>query len=364
MKRFPVNTVLIGFVLLHSIAIAQEAQSHDYFSYPLGYETGPLSAVFLQGYLGYRTRIRSATFLVKAGRLMPAFGHYALEYDDAKSPLIDPPSIYSVSLPLRSDQIPCNLQDILHQSYDDSIQFGCAGSQVGGSTAERYGLTPVTLYGIPGIEAELSWGRIDGRIQMTNSSPANPQSLLSHSQFVQWTAGGGYTLPGGIHVGASGFRGPYLSGIVEPVIENNFSASGMGIDAQWFGGPWSVEGEWQHFHFGIPGFAQSPALNGGYFQVKRILTPRLYAAARTNWQLPGAATDSQGMHADQISAHQETEEVVLGYRINRLQLLKTGFTFSDRPPWNVGSFTWEGERHYGLELQLVTSFTDFAWAFH
>jgi hypothetical protein len=335
----------------------------------LAYQTGAdddraVSAVFLEGYIGYKIERKSATVLIKGGRLLPAFGRYPLEYDDAKSPFIEPPSLYGVSLVLRPDQVPCNLRNILHQSYDDPIQFSC-----GGSVADRYGILPVTLYGIPGIEADVSWGRADGRIQVTNSSPANPQSILSRSQFAQWAAGAGYSLRGGLHIGVSGFRGPYLSRVVAPFLPvgtavADFEASGVGIDAQWFGGPWSAEGEWQHFHFGVPGFIQSPALDGGYVQVKRILSPRLFVAGRSNWLLPGGATDSYGAHAGQIDAHQQTEEIVLGYRLNRLQLLKTGFSFSERHAWTVGTATWEGEQHYGFELQLVTSLAAISKGFH
>ena len=81
------------------------------------------------------------------------------------------------------------------------MQFGC-----GGSASERYGIVPVTLYGIPGVEAQLSWNRFDARVQVTNSSPANPQSLRSRSQFVQGTAGAGYSPHGGLHIGVSGFQ--------------------------------------------------------------------------------------------------------------------------------------------------------------
>ena len=52
---------------------------------------------------------------------------------------------------------------------------------------------------------------------------------------------------------------------------------------------------------------------------------------------------------------EEVEEFVLGYRINRLQLLKSGFTFSERNSWSLGRGYWPAEQHIGLELQLVTS---------
>jgi len=339
-------------------------QSQNYLSYSAGADQDkPINFTLLQAYVGYKVEFKSATLLLKGGRLASAFGHYPLEYDDAKAPLIDPPSIYSVSTLLRPDQIPCNLRNVIEQSYDDSIQFGC-----GGATSERYGMNPATLYGIPGLEAQLSWNRVDARIQVTNSSPANPQSLLSRSQFAQWTAGGGYSLRGGLHVGISEFRGPYLDRAVAPFIPagtslTDFTASGLGMDAQWFGGPWSVEGEWQRFRFGVPGFLQSPSYVGAYVQLKRIISPRLFVAVRSNWERPGGARDANGAYTSQIDAHQETEEFVFGYRINRLQLLKTGLSFSDRNEWALGRGYWPTEHHLGLQLQLVTSFDSLSKGF-
>ena len=72
-------------------------------------------------------------------------------------------------------------------------------------------------------------------------------------------------------------------------------------------------------------------------------------------QRPGSAVDAFGTATSQIDAHQELEEFVLGYRINRLQLLKSGFTFSERNEWSLGRGYWPAEQHIGLELQLVTS---------
>lgn len=334
------------------------AQSSNYRSYSTGTDTDqPVSFTLLQAYVGYKMEFRSTTLLLKGGRLTSAFGHYPLEYDDAQAPLIDPPSLYSINLPLRPDQIPCNLQDVIWQSYDGPIQVNC-----GGSASERYGIVPVTLYGIPGFEAELSWSRVDARLQITNSSPSNPQSLLSRSQFAQWTAGAGYSLHGGLHMGVSGFRGPYLDRVLAPLIPGgdalaSFTASGFGLDVQWFGGPWSIEGEWQRFQFGVPGFIQSPSTQGAYVQVKRIISPRVFVAIRSNLQRPGGAIDAFGTATSQTNAHQEIEEFVLGYRINRLQLLKVGFTFSERNEWSWRNGYLPNEQQFGLEVQLVTSFS-------
>jgi hypothetical protein len=317
----------------------------------------------MQAYLGYKVDFHSASLLIKAGRLASAFGLYPVEYDDAKSPLIEPPPLYTSNLLLRPDQIPCNLADVISQSYDDDIQFHCGGSNV-----ERYGMVPATLYGIPGVEAQLSWNRLDTRLQITNSSPGNPQSLFSRSQFAQWTAGGGYSLHGGLRLGASGFRGPYLDRVLSPLLQTgkglaDFMAAGIGVDGQWSGGPWSLEGEWQRFRFGVPGFRASPSGQGAYVQVKRILSPRVFAAIRSSVERPGGATDAYGQRASQIDSQQETEEFVVGYRLNRLQLLKTAITYVNRNNCWLGNEYNPSEHHFGLEFQLVTSLSALSRSF-
>ena len=207
-----------------------DVPSADYFDYQTGNATGAFFRPRLtQAYLGYKADWHSVSILLKAGRLATAFGHYPLDYDDAHSALIGPPPTYISNLPLRPDQIPCGIDNVIWQGYDSPVQFSC-----GGATTQRYGLTPVGLLGLPGVEAQVSWNRIDGRFQVTNSSPANPQSLLSRSQFAQWTAGGGYSFQGGLHVGVSGYRGPYLERDVVAFLPararlGDYFASGAGI---------------------------------------------------------------------------------------------------------------------------------------
>ena len=65
------------------------------------------------------------------------------------------------------------------------------------------------------------------RVQVTNSSPANPQSLRSRSQSAQVTAGAGYSLHGGLHIGVSGFRGPYLDHVVAAFLPTGKSLTGF-----------------------------------------------------------------------------------------------------------------------------------------
>lgn len=343
---------------------ALETRSSSYLGYTTGSDDDH-SIVFtpMQAYVGYHRDIKDGSFIIKAGRLSSAFGLGPLEYDDATMPLIGPPPIYETSLPLRSDQLACGVKDLMWQSYDSDVALHC-----GGSAAEAYGIVPVTLYGLPSIEGELSWKRIDARLQIANSSPANPQSLLSASQFVQWTAGAGYTLRGGLHIGVSGFRGPYMDDAVAHLLPagknlTDFPASGLGTDAQWSRGSWAIEGEWQYFQFFLPRFTTSPSAYAAYVQVKKIITPRIFVAARTTTEHTGRVADLSGKTADLIRAPEDTQEIGLGYRLNRLQLLKLGVDWISNQSWTVGRAFWPAMNGYGVQLQLVTSFTGLSKAF-
>jgi hypothetical protein len=343
-----------------------DVHSPDYFGYRTGSYSGqPVRASLMQGYIGYETDLRSASILVKAGRLASAFGLYPLEYDDAKTALIDPPLSYSAGLPLRPDQLPCSLWSELYQDYEDGVRFKCRGP-----AQMRPGIVPVTLYGIPGFETQVAWHRADARIQLTNSSPANPQSLLSRSQFVQWTAGGGYSFPGGLHLGVSGFRGPYMERDVASLLPPGekltaYPASGLGVDGTFARGPWSIRGEWQRFVFSLPAWPVPPSEQAGYLEIKRILSPRAYGAFRTSSQQPGRASDSAKYSSAQIAARQETEELVFGYRFNRLQLLKAGLNYSHRNAVSAGEdYYSQAEHGFGAEVQLVMSLDALSRPFH
>ncbi|HEX7359293.1 MAG TPA: hypothetical protein VF283_02265 [Bryobacteraceae bacterium] len=341
-----------------------EAHSSSYFSYQIGADDQrPVQFNLMQAFIGYKANLPGAALLIKAGRLSSSFGLFPLDYNDADEPLIDPPLVYSANLPLRPDQISCGAIEILGESYGSGVEDQC-----GGATTERYGLVPVTLYGLPAMEVQVSSHRFDARVQISNSSPSNPQSLESNSQFGQFTIGGGYTFAEGLHVGVSRFQGPYLERIVAPLLPagttlQDFPASGTGVDAEWSRGPWSAVGEWQHFRFASPGFRVPPSETAGYVQVKRILSPRLFLATRFNILRSGPIEDDSGVSGSQGGAPREMYEVGAGYRLNRRQLLKVGGSWTDRNFWQAAGLLWARAEGYGLELQLVTSFTPISKAF-
>jgi hypothetical protein len=343
---------------------ALDVHSSKYLSYETGSEESqPVEFNVMQAFVGYSATIPKGTLLIKAGQLSSAFGLFPVEYDDSKMPLIDAPMLYTGYLPIRPDQLPCGVKDVLRQTYGSEIEYHC-----GGSDEERYGVAPATLYGLPAVEAEISIYRLDARLQLTNSSPANPHGLTASGQAAQWTAGTGYTLPGGLHLGVSGFRGPYLDSVLTPLLPagkilRDFPAWGVGTDAEWSRGRWSIEGEWQHFHFELPGFSHSPSENGAYGQAKCILSPRLFLAMRATAQHFGGIQDGSGNSADQFAGPQQVYEFSVGYRLNRQQLLKVGGSWTNGNYWSVDGWIWPQTNRYVLQAQLVTSFMAVSKAF-
>ncbi len=310
----------------------------------------------IQAFVGYQIRKEKTTVVFKAGRLSSAFGAFPLHYDDADNALLDQPLSYVQTLTLRNDQLPCGVASLLWQNYG-YVSSGCGGAAGGGA-----GLTPVSLYGLPGAQAEVSSHQFDGRIQVTSGSPSNALSLSHAPQYAQWVAGGGYTIVQGWRVGVSGFRGPYLSPDVAPLLPlgntvRSFPASGLGLEMQWARGHWSLSGEWQRFQYDLPGFTQAPSVSSTYGEGKRIITPRLYVAGRVGWLKPGGAADSTGVSTGQFSPWIASYELGGGWWLNRHQLLKA-------------SYEWLKIEHQAgtqtnvLGVQFVTTFHAIDQAFH
>ena len=64
------------------------------------------------------------------------------------NPLLDQPLSYITEMPLPTNQRLCGTGDLLHQ------QYGFVLASCGGAAGVGNALTPVTLYGLPGVQAE------------------------------------------------------------------------------------------------------------------------------------------------------------------------------------------------------------------
>jgi hypothetical protein len=334
---------------------AIQLKSEPYYYYETYYPRRGVDAALLQAFVGYSRYSEGTAMSFKVGELPVAFGSYPLRYDDAANPLLDVPLNYGSYIGLRGDRLPCDVADLLRQRSYGFIRFFC-----GGETSNKYGLWLVSLYGVPAAEVNFSLSKLDTRFQLANSSPANPQSLRSGSQHVQWTAGAGYTVRQGFRVGFSAFRGPYLEEEVEKLLpEGNsvrdYPAIGLGLDIQWAGGRWNANGEWQWHQFQYPGFRTSPAVHSGYIELKTILNPRFYAAVRVSSRRHNQPEDLIRKSDRPFQANLQAYEFAVGYHVTHFQTLKVGYEW-------VRTNGISGNRNNVLGVQFVTSINSLAKA--
>ena len=123
-----------------------------------------------------------------------------------------------------------------------------------------------------------------------------------------WKLGRGrrHTIRQGLRVGVSAYRGPYLNrqswyfpwGRGEP--KQTARARPVGLDARGYG-HWTVQGEWQGFvlpYTVIP----TDREKAGYGELKRVLSPRWYVAARNGNSPPKHPGTSSVLRQRQASA--------------------------------------------------------------
>jgi len=272
--------------------------------YSRPYFYGDLSTVgygangdLIQATLNYSRVSDKGSILFRAGQLTTAFGSFPLRYDDANNPLVDSP-----------------------------IEYGY--------------YSVVSTLGLAGAQIDATRGKWDGRAQFVNSSPANPRSLFAHDQYGNWAGGAGYTIRQGFRIGVSGYRGPYLNrqsayffpGEVNPSL---LPASGLGLEIEWAHRHWNVQGELQKFvlpYTVIPTFRQQP----GYAEVKRVLQPRWYVAARSGYSREYAYGNEQSL------------EATVGFRPNRLQLIKADYELDH---FSLGEYHFDKT----FAVQIVTT---------
>ena len=282
-----------------AVAGALQVHSRPYFVEQFSTQGYGVKTDVLQAHVSYSRMAKDRSLVVRVGQLSSSFGSFLLRYDDAENPLVDMPVTYG------------------------------------------YYYKPITTYGLAGAQVDATAGKLDVRAQLTNSSPANRRSLFDKDQYVNWSGGAGYTIAQGFRIGASAYRGPYLHrqymyylpGEARP---RDLSSTGYGLDVQWARGPWNAYGEMQRFvkpYRAMPTFRQ----HGGYGEVRRVIHPRWYVAARL-----GYLRASQGPGSN-------VYETAVGFRPNRYQLAKIGYqrvqvSSNGSMPANT------------LVVQLVTSF--------
>jgi hypothetical protein len=272
-----------------TITVAWQAMSRPYFYETYSTQGHGVKTDILNATVNYAHHVGHGLITVRAGEMPTVFGAFALRYDDMENPLFDKP-----------------------------LEYG-------------YYYAPVSTLAVAGLQVDASRGKWDGRAQFANSSPWIPRSLTERHQYGNWAGGGGYTIRQGFRVGASAYYGT-----ANPVTHG---ARAVGADVQFAHGHWYTNGEIQHFVFpwkAIP----TGRTNAGYLEVKRVLTPRWYVAARTGYE-----------HA--YFGRMESFEFVAGYRAGANQLVKVDYEL-DRE---------DGENKRTLAVQFVTTFHPLSIAF-
>jgi hypothetical protein len=278
---------------------AVQLATRPYFYSDLSTEGYGAKGVILQSSLNYSRVSRKGSILVRAGELSTAFGSFMLHYDDADNALVDLPIAYG------------------------------------------YYYAPVSFLPVAGAQIDVSKGKWDARAQFANSSPTNPRSIFAHDQYGNWAGGAGYTIRQGFRLGASAYRGPYLDrqfryffpGESNP---SKLSASALGLDVSWAHGHTTAQGEFQKFvmpYHAIPTFRES----AGYGEIKQALGPRWYIAARS------------GFSSANASGNEQTLETAVGFRPDRLQLIKIGYEYDH---YSTGA----QKNDNVLGIQFITSF--------
>jgi hypothetical protein len=268
---------------------AIQVSSSPYSYFEATSATNRIKARVIQAFGQYTRESGNRSFAVKAGQLSSAFGSFPLRYDVTQNSLLDAPLSYG---------------------------------------GRDYGFFPVTLYGLSGVEVDSSIARLDARLQLTNSSPANSKNLLSQDQHLNWTGGLGYTISHGFRIGASIYHGPYLQVgrfLLPSENSSDWPLTAAGVDAQWAHGRYSLNGEWQRFYYLYPRYKISPILKYGYVEAKVVVHPRLYMAARTGYNtLSQFQTRSMTAPAS-FGPNRQSIELAAGYRLSRSNLLKFGY---------------------------------------
>lgn len=252
----------------------------------------------LQGTLNYSHVSRNGSVLVRVGEMSTAFGLFPLRYDDADNALVDLP-----------------------------VGYG-------------YYYAPVSMLAVAGAQIDATKSKWDARAQFANSSPANPRSIFAHDQYGNWAGGAGYTIRQGFRVGVSGYRGPYLDrhypyffpGEANP---NTLPASAVGVDVSWVHGHTSAQGEVQKFVMPyklIPTFRET----AGYGELKQVLSPRWYVAARA------------GFTGASVGGTTQSLETAAGFRTNRFQIIKVGYEYEH---YSAGSESSDN----ALAIQFITT---------
>jgi hypothetical protein len=273
---------------------------------------------------------------IQVGRIPPVVGLFAREPYGRDNLLLAAPLAYQYLLSLRPDALPASADDLIRmrgRGWEPSFPIG--------STTVAPGIPIVSAFRWD-TGAEVHWrdGRVDLAGALTRGSAAVPVVGRDVGHGVSWSGRAALDGPGGLTLGLSGSRGPWIQtstlALVPPGLQGEDTQTLLGADLEYGWGRWLVRAEELRSVFEVPLVsAASPdthlAVWSGYLESRYRLLPRWQLAGRVEYlsfssiegTLNGGAPTSWEAPVKRLSTD-------LGYRAARQLELRAGWQMNWR----------------------------------
>jgi hypothetical protein len=273
---------------------------------------------------------------IQVGRIPPVIGLFAREPYGRDNSLMAAPLAYQYLLSLRPDALPASADDLIRmrgRGWEPSFPIG--------SSTVAPGIPIVSAFRWD-TGAEVHWrdGRLDLAGALTRGSAAVPVVGREVDQGVGWSGRAAVDGPGGLTVGVSGSRGPWIQAstltLVPAGLSGEDTQSLLGADLEYGWGRWLVRAEELRSVFELPlESAASPdthlAVWSGYLEGRYRFLPRWQVAARLEYlsfsrvegTLNGGAPIGWEPPVERVSTD-------VGYRIDRQLEVRAGWQMNWR----------------------------------
>jgi hypothetical protein len=280
--------------------------------------------------------LAARAFDVQVGRIPPVVGLFAREPYGRDNLLIGAPLAYQYLLSLRPDALPASTDDLIRmrgRGWEPSFPIG--------SSALAPGIPIVSAFRWDtGAEAHWHSGRADVAGAVTRGSASVPAVGRDVNGGETWSGRVAVSGPGGLTVGVSGARGPWIQSSTLSLLPASLRAPDtqtlLGMDVEFGWGRWLVHGEELRSVFDMPIVdATNPEVRlaawSGYLEARYRLHPRWQVAGRVE-QLDFSTIQGtlNGGRATTWDAPVERLSADVGYRVERQLEIRAGWQMNWR----------------------------------
>jgi hypothetical protein len=286
-------------------------------------------------YLRWHPSVTRA-FDVQVGRIPPVVGLFAREPYGRDNLLIGAPLAYQYLLALRPDALPASADDLIRmrgRGWEPSFPIG--------SSTLAPGIPIVSAFRWDtGAEAHWHTGRADIAGAVTRGSASVPTVGRDVNGGETWSGRVAVTGPGGLTIGVSGARGPWIQSSTLSLLPASLQAPAsqtlLGTDVEFGWDRWVVRGEALRTVFDVPLVdAANPATRlaawSEYLETRYRVRPRWEVAARVEQldfstiqgTLNGGLPTTWDAPVERVSAD-------IGYRAERQVEIRVGWQMNWR----------------------------------